>query len=90
MSTRGPRKPKPRHVKRAPAHHGIVIARTLEEPTGRARYYRGPGASSRVVLFSDQTFKVELWAIPPRGLARMPAGLAQRVTEALSKGLDHG
>lgn len=87
---RGKRPKGKRHVRRAPRHHGVIIARSLEAPKGKARYYRGPGGSARVVVNADQTFKVEPWAIPPRGLARMPAGLAKRVNDALAKGQNHG
>lgn len=88
---RGQRPKRPRHVRREPRHNGVIVARTLDEkPPGKARYYRGPGGASRVVVKSDNTFTVEPWAIAPRGLARMPAALAERVNAALGKGKTHG
>lgn len=65
-----------------------MIARVLPSRTARKRkFYRGPRAGT-VVVWTDGKFVVR--AGDGRSFQRMPAGLAQRVNEALDKGRTDG
>lgn len=79
-----------------PRHGGLILARSLDEavrkttpPRGRTRYYRGP--DGLLIAWTDGRFTLRPAAPAAlKALARPPAGLLERVNDALSKGLRHG